>query len=46
MPKLELEESIESIKELMILIESNNETLKISNDYLYRVLSRLLESMK
>ena len=40
------EQNVEAIKELLILIESNNESLKISNDYLYNVLSRLLESMK
>jgi len=42
----EKQESIEAIKELLILIESNNENLIISHNYLYRVLSRLLKSVK
>ena len=41
-----MDENIESIKELMDLIDGDeNNTLKISNDYLYNFLARLLHRL-
>jgi len=46
MNRTQKKESIEAIKELMDLIASDdNDTLKISHDYLYNFLARILHSM-
>ena len=39
-------EAIETIDELLILIENSGESFRMSNDYLYNVLSRIRKELK
>ena len=43
--QLKRKEAIDTIDEILALIEVSDESLRMSNDYLYNVLSRIREAV-